>query len=369
MANKSRFGPVGPSLSRSYGTDVANPALAAGVAVIAGAAFNTVALPGGANVRALGVTAVLTQNPGDPVTVVEFGEVTAIADMAIARGNWVGVNAVTGQLAPVGLGNMVGGEMEIVGIALEAATNQGDEFLLCVLPHRILDNTSSPTFGSLFLTALLNESSTDTIVAHAGGGQALATPLTKEVNRVTTVATAGDSVLLPPSAAGLTIMVINHGANAMQVFGSGSDTINDVAAATGVPQMIGSLVIYTCVTAGAWYTEGLGTGYSGAFPTSSFTNNIVAHAGGGQALATPLATVINRITTVATAADSVLLPASAGGMSLTVANAGANSMNVFPAGADQINALGASAAFAVAAGKAATFYCTNAGQWHAVLSA
>jgi hypothetical protein len=135
MANKSKFGPVGPSITRSYGTDVANPALAAGVAVIAGAAANTVQLPGGANVRALGVTAVLTQNPGDPVTVVELGEVTAIADAAIARGQWVMVNAATGQLAPVGA--VVGTNYETVGVALEAAAVQGDEFLLFVSPQRV----------------------------------------------------------------------------------------------------------------------------------------------------------------------------------------------------------------------------------------
>lgn len=369
MPNKSRFGPVGPNLTRSYGTDVANPALAAGVAVVAGAAFNTVALPGGANVRALGVTAVPTQNAGDPVSVVEFGECTAIADMAIARNQWVGVNAATGQLAPVGSGNLVGGEIEIVGLALEAATQQGDEFLCFVLPHRMLDNTSSPTFASLTLTALLNESSTDNIVAHAGGGQAQATALTKEINRVITVATAGDSVALPASAPGLTIMVVNHGANPLQVFGTGADTINDVAAATGVTQMQGSLVIYSCITAGAWYTEGLGTGYSGAFPTSSYTNGIVAHAGGGQGSGTLVTTVLNRVITVATIGDSVLLPASVPGMQITVANGAANSLNLFPAVGDQINALGANAAFAIAGGKTATLYCMVAGQWHAVLSA
>lgn len=364
---KSQFGVVGHHVARSYVGDVAVPA---GVAVVAGALRNSVALPGGANQRALGVSALASVNPGDPVVVIEQGEVTAIADMAIARGNWVGINAATGQLAPITQGNLAGfGEFEIVGLALEAAVQQGDEFLMFVLPLRALDNASSPTFASLTLTALLNESNTDTVTAHAGGGQAQATPLTKEINRVTVVATAGDSVLLPPSANGLTIMVINHGANPMQVFGSGTDTINDAAAATGVSQMQGSLVIYTCVTAGAWYTEGLGTGYTGSFPTVSTINGLVAHAGGGQALATPCTAVMNRFTVVATIGDSGLLPVAVAGLQISVANAAANSMNVFPSGADQINALGASAAFALAGGKTALFECYVAGQWHAILSA
>lgn len=363
---KSRFGVVGHHVARSYSGDVA---IGAGLAVVDGASYNSVALPVSANQRALGVTALASANPGDPITIIELGEVTAIADAAIARHQWVGINAATGQLAPVNSNNLTGGEFEVVGLALEAATQQGDEFLLFVLPLRMLDNGSSPTFASLTLTALLNESATDGIVAHAGGGQAQATALTKEINRVITVATAGDSVVLPASASGLTIMVVNHGASPLQVFGTGADTINDVAAATGVTQMPGSLVIYSCITAGAWYTEGLGTGYSGAFPTSSYTNGIVAHAGGGQAGGTLVTTVLNRVTTVATIADSVLLPASVPGMQITVANGAANSLNLFPAVGDQINALGANAAFAIAGGKTATLYCMVAGQWHAVLSA
>ncbi|HEY6349612.1 MAG TPA: hypothetical protein VI636_09405 [Candidatus Angelobacter sp.] len=364
---KSQFGVVGHHVARSYIGDVAIPA---GVAVVAGASRSSVALPGSANQRALGVSALASANPNDPVTVIELGEVTAIADAAIARNQWVGINAITGQLAPINSNNLTGGEFEVVGLALEAATQQGDEFLLFVVPVRMLDNGSSPMFASLTLTGFLNESAGDGVVAHAGGGQGPATALVKELNRVATVATAGDSVVLPGSAAGLTIIVENHGANPMQVFGAGADTINDVAAATGVSQMQGSVVLYTCYTAGAWYAEGLGTGYSGQYPTVSSQDAIVAHAGGGQGSATALTSVINRITTVASAGDSVLLPAAQGGMQIAISNATAtNSMNVFPNGADQINALGASAAFALAAGKTATFYAAKAGQWHAVLSA
>ncbi len=129
---KSQFGVIGDPLVRSY---IADTALAAGVAVVAGAAFNSVALPGGANVRALGVTALPAVNAGDPVPVVEFGEVTAIADAAVVRGTWQMVNAATGQLAAVGA--VAGTNYETVGLALEAADAQGDEFLLLVIPQRV----------------------------------------------------------------------------------------------------------------------------------------------------------------------------------------------------------------------------------------
>src|SRR5581483_3206683 len=88
-----------------------------------------------------------------------------------------------------------------------------------------------------FAVGQLIESSLDSITAFAGGGQSSATQLNNEINRVTTVATIGDSVQLPQVKAGLSIAVINSGANACQVFGNGTDTINGVASGTGVSQM------------------------------------------------------------------------------------------------------------------------------------
>lgn len=228
---------------------------------------------------------------------------------------------------------------------------------------------ASFTFMNLVLTGLLNESATDGVTAHAGGGQTNATPITTELTRVTTVATAGDSVVLPASSPGLTIIVVNAGANPMQVYGLGTDTINGSASGTGVTQMQSSEVLYTCTLAGIWIANGIGNGFSGSFTTVSAVNGVTAHAGGGQASAVPITAMITRVTTVATAGDSVVLPASATGLEITVANAASNSMNVFPAGTDQVNSLGASTAYALAGGKTATFFCANSGQWHALLSA
>lgn len=93
------------------------------------------------------------------------------------------------------------------------------------------------------------------LVAHSGGGQASATVLTADINEVTTVAAAADSVKLPASAPGLRITAINQGANPMQVFGNGTDTINGVAFGTGVSQLVGSVVEYWCPVAGVWFAE------------------------------------------------------------------------------------------------------------------
>src|SRR5258707_1070990 len=109
------------------------------------------------------------------------------------------------------------------------------------------DRTQESMGGILLETAI------DGLVAFATGGQAGATPILAQTVRIATVATAGDSVLLPQSKYGMTITVINDGVAAVQVFGSGADTINGVAAAMGVSQMPGSMVIYECPIAGKWF--------------------------------------------------------------------------------------------------------------------
>jgi hypothetical protein len=215
---------------------------------------------------------------------------------------------------------------------------------------------------------LIFESALDTLTA-TGANQAGALPLTNQTNRITTVA-AGTGVSLPPAVAGLELTIINHGANPLQVYGVGTDTIDDVAAAAGVTQMQGSVCLYWCSSAGLWYTEGLGTGYAGSLQTFSYTDAITAFAGGGQGSAVLLKTMINRVTIVGSAGDSVKLPVAVGGLNITVVNAAAaNSLNVFPSSGDQINALGANAAFALAANKTAEFFSTVALQWHSVLTA
>ena len=107
--------------------------------------------------------------------------------------------------------------------------------------------------GYLAVQGAINLSDQDAITALAGGGQTGATPMTKTLNRIATVATIADSVMLPPSAAGLLLFVVNGATNSMQVFGAGTDTINDVTYGTGVAHAGGKSAIYFCPVAGKWY--------------------------------------------------------------------------------------------------------------------
>ena len=125
---------------------------------------------------------------------------------------------------------------------------------------------------------------TDNIAATSGGNQATGKLLTTQFNRVTTSANAADSVLLPASItfqgatlqAGAEVVVINAGANSIQVFGSGTDTINGIATATGVPQAAGATVTYRCTTNGKWYTA---AGGNSALPITQFTTAAITVSG------------------------------------------------------------------------------------------
>lgn len=113
---------------------------------------------------------------------------------------------------------------------------------------------SSPSFpGGLTLPTSAVDTTTDNITAHAGGGKANATALTTTYNRVTTVATTADSVLLYPAVKGQFIAIMNTGANPLQAFGQGTDTINGVATGTGVAIANGKLAEFVCYTTGAWF--------------------------------------------------------------------------------------------------------------------
>ena len=80
------------------------------------------------------------------------------------------------------------------------------------------------------------------IRANPGGGNANATPLTAWTNTVTTVATAADSVMLPPGYGGERVTVCNLGANSCQLFGYMSTAVGDVVTDVIAPLASGTFV-------------------------------------------------------------------------------------------------------------------------------
>ena len=93
------------------------------------------------------------------------------------------------------------------------------------------------------------------ITAHAGGTQAAALAINplKSVHNVTTVATAADSIKLPlATGSGVQHLIHNSSATSLQLFGSGTDTINAVATATGVAIAAGKSRLCTDIAVGKW---------------------------------------------------------------------------------------------------------------------
>ena len=218
----------------------------------------------------------------------------------------------------------------------------------------------------------LLESSQDNITATASGTQATAFKLTAQTNRITVVATAADSVALPSSVTGLEVLVINHGSNPMQVFGDYAEgaTVDDVATATGVSQMQNSFVLYSCAAPGAWYTEGLATGFQRGTSLQTFSAaTIAANVGGTQATGTAIKAMLVNVTAAA-GNYSVTLPVSAPGLEITVHNISANTLFVFPNAAgtttEVINALSANASISMLTNTSTVFSCVVAGQWYTI---
>ena len=93
-----------------------------------------------------------------------------------------------------------------------------------------------------------------TIQAAGVGGTYNAAPqIVAPVVRIAGAATAGDSVKLPLTFGGDSILVFNDAAVAVQVFGFGNATINGVAGATGVSQPAGVAAFYMSSMEGIWH--------------------------------------------------------------------------------------------------------------------
>ena len=93
------------------------------------------------------------------------------------------------------------------------------------------------------------------ITAHAGGTQAAAQALSasKSVHLIATCATAADSVILPAATGTGTIHIIhNDGVASCQLYAALTETIDNIASATGVAIAAGKTSMVVDVWAGSW---------------------------------------------------------------------------------------------------------------------
>jgi hypothetical protein len=143
--------------------------------------------------------------------------------------------------------------MNVPGAARQVFEDRGEQ----LDASQILLVGGSIAAGQTYNNQLYGQSmATDTITATPAATQGTALLLTTPLNRITTAA-AGSGVLLPPAIRGMEVVIDNNGANATQVFGSGTDTINGTAGATGVALAVDTVgpTIYFCFSNGAWRTK------------------------------------------------------------------------------------------------------------------
>jgi len=173
------------------------------------------------------------------------------------------------------------------------------------------------------------------IVAGTTRTQAGATVLVPGISRVDTSTavtagtTNGDGVKLPAATSGDVVTVVNNTANIIQVYGNGSDTINGVAGATGIPLPPGGVNIFVAAAAGGWLIEsGVGGGASGTIPTFIVQEAITASSTITQAAATAITSNYAHVTTGG-ANYAVALPAWANGAVVTIYNDTATNITVY----------------------------------------
>lgn len=89
--------------------------------------------------------------------------------------------------------------------------------------------------------------------AGVGGTRAAAYPIVAANTQFSTVTSANDACVLPVAYPGCECFIQNNdGANSLQVFANGSDTINATAGATGVALAAGAAAVFHCIVTGNW---------------------------------------------------------------------------------------------------------------------
>lgn len=199
----------------------------------------------------------------------------------------------------------------------------------------------------------------DNITAYAGGGKANATALTTSVNRITTCATSGDSVLLPKAIAGSFVVVMNEGARTLAMYGAGTDTVDDNVTANPSYLAAGDEVWLACVTRGVWNTLTA----PGIVPQQT-----LAAAGATQGNAAQI-TGKRVVVTVTASTQGIKLPVGVAGLEVEVYSAPTVGVKVYPGTGARIGAASTNAAVTLAAAKASKYVAISATNWRVLTGA
>lgn len=196
-----------------------------------------------------------TKGTGDSLTAAEWNAMVVALEDTTSGHDHDGTDAK--KLTGTNIEGMTASRAIVSGAggALEATTTTSTEIgyvngLTSAVQTQLnlLAPKASPTF-----TGTTHRSATDGITAFSTGGQGSATALTTDINEVSVVAAAGDSVKLPAGVAGLEIIVINNdAAESCDVFPLSGDYINNnLDTALAVAQQ--KQARFTCYKTDYWY--------------------------------------------------------------------------------------------------------------------
>jgi hypothetical protein len=121
-----------------------------------------------------------------------------------------------------------------------------------------LAGTTTVSKGSTFIYevgSIRRDSATNALTAFAGGGQTSAIALSGTVNRLTTVATAGDSAKLPTALAGMGIIVTNSAALGADIFPATGEAINGLGSNNALRLGANCQAFFVCTTNGTWNVQ------------------------------------------------------------------------------------------------------------------
>lgn len=190
----------------------------------------------------------------------------AVTGTTVLTGN----TTVTGTLTVTGAttlnGGLLGGSSANIAIntnKFTVAASSGNTLIagtLAVTGAVTLSSTLAAgvtTITGSLTTSTYAIQSVGNALSGAGTTRADATVIAKQINNFTTVA-SGTGAVLPAGVAGTKILVFNAGANVLQVYGNGSDTIDGVAGSTGVPLTNTKRAAFICVAANTIISAQLG---------------------------------------------------------------------------------------------------------------
>lgn len=216
----------------------------------------------GAVAAASTITASGTQDANGNLTITNTAPYASLVDStAAAKGLMISVDANKAQLMETAgaAGSLLTLDLanNRVGVATAAPTVPLDVTGAAAVSGAVavggaLTAAAAVSVGTSFALAGIETG----LTAHAGGTQGAALPLsaTKAVHNVTVVGTDADSVVLPAATGSGVVHFIKNSdaAQSLQLFGLAADTIDGVAAATGVAVAAGKTRILIDAVAGNW---------------------------------------------------------------------------------------------------------------------